>query len=690
MLGAALLAVARAGTVAAQQPAPVTLDPLVVSATRSEERAFDLPVAIDTVTGEQIQRGQLQINLSESLVRVPGISVQSRWNFAQDLQLSIRGFGARANFGVRGVRLYQDYIPATMPDGQGQTGSFSLASAQRIEVLRGPFSSLYGNAAGGVISVFTEDGPTPPLASAQMIGGSYGTWNAIAKLEGRDGAADYVIAGNHFAIDGYRDHSVASRDLLNVKLQVAAAPDTTITVIGNWLDQPDAQDPLGLTRAQWEADPRQADPAAIRFDTRKSVTQLQGGVTVEQRFDGATSLRVTGYGGTRQVRQFLALQGIAPTSSGGVTDLDRSFGGVDARLNKQFALLGRPLTLTLGANFETQSEHRQGFVNNNGIAGDLRRDEDDTISNTDGYLQVAWSPFDALSLLAGVRYSDVRFRSDDHFVNAGNPDDSGRRSYHHASPVLGAVWHVDAGVNVYANYGQGFETPAFAELAYRPVGTGLNFGLQPSVNNSSEIGLKVLYGAQQRLNLAAFNVEMTDEIIINTATGGRTTYKNAAGTRRRGVEAAWEGNLGAGFAGYASYTYLSAKFTSDATTGVPPLLVPKGARLPGVPVANAYGEITWSYPAAYGLVAGIEVQYAGRMYVNDRNTDASPSYTIGNLRIGFEQRIGSWLFREFARLNNFTDRNYVGSVIVGDTNGRYFEPSATRNFLVGLSANASF
>ena len=690
MLGAALLAVARAGTVAAQQPAPVMLDPLVVSATRSEERAFDLPVAIDTVTGEQIQRGQLQINLSESLVRVPGISVQSRWNFAQDLQLSIRGFGARANFGVRGVRLYQDYIPATMPDGQGQTGSFSLASAQRIEVLRGPFSSLYGNAAGGVISVFTEDGPTPPQASAQVIGGSYGTWNAIAKLEGRDGATDYVVAGNHFATDGYRDHSVASRDLLNVKLKVAAAPDTTITVIGNWLDQPDAQDPLGLTRAQWEADPRQADPAAIRFDTRKSVTQLQGGVTVEQRFDGATSLRVTGYGGTRQVRQFLALPGTGPTSSGGVTDLDRSFGGVDARLNMQFALLGRPLTLTLGANYETQSEHRQGFVNNDGIAGDLRRDEDDTISNTDGYLQVAWSPFDALSLLAGVRYSDVRFRSDDHYVNAGNPDDSGRRSYQpresgdrcglarrRRRQRLRQLWPGlrDAGI-------RGIGLPSG--------GHGPQFGLQPSVSNSSEIGLKALFGAQQRLNLAAFNVETTDEIIINTATGGRTTYKNAAGTRRRGVEAAWEGNLGAGFAGYASYTYLSAKFTSDATTGVPPLPVPKGARLPGVPAANAYGEITWSYPAAYGLLAGLEVQYAGKMYVNDRNTDAAPAYTIANLRIGFEQRIGNWLFREFARLNNFTDRNYVGSVIVGDTNGRYFEPSATRNFLVGLSANASF
>ena len=690
MLGAAILVVARPGVVAAQQAVPAPLDPVVVTATRSNERAFDLPVAIDTVTSDQIQRGQLQINLSESLNRVPGMFIQSRWNYAQDLQLSIRGFGARANFGVRGVRLYQDYIPATMPDGQGQTSSFSLASAQRIEVLRGPFSSLYGNASGGVISIFTENGPVPPQASAQSIGGSYGTWNTIAKFEGQQGAVDYVVAGNHFETDGYRDHSVASRDLVNVRFQVVASPDTTITMIGNWLDQPDAQDPLGLTRAQWEANPRQADPAAVAFNTRKSLTQLQGGATVEQRLGEDTDLRVTGYGGTRQVRQYLALQGTLPTSSGGVTDLDRSFGGVDARLSKRFMLVGRPLTLTLGANYETQNEARRGFVNNSGNLGDLRRDEDDSISNTDGYLQVAWWPLDAVSLLAGVRYSDVRFRSDDHYVNAGNPDDSGRRSYNHTSPVLGVVWHADANVNVYANYGQGFETPAFAELAYRPAGTGLNLGLQPSVSNSGEIGLKALLGAQQRLNLAAFNIETTDEIVINTATGGRTTYKNAAKTRRRGFEAAWEGTLGAGFAAYASYTYLSAEFASDATTGVPPLLVPKGARLPGVPMANTYGEITWSYPPAAGLVAGIEVQYAGKMYVNDRNTDYAPAYTIGNLRVGFEQRTGRWVLREFARLNNFTDRNYVGTVIVGDTNGRYFEPAATRNFLVGLSANASF
>jgi iron complex outermembrane receptor protein len=677
-------------TLQAQDAPLAQLDPVVVTATRSAERAFDLPLAIDTVEKDQIQRGQLEVNLSESLARVPGMSIQNRWNYAQDLQLSVRGFGARANFGVRGVRLYQDYIPATMPDGQGQTGSFSLVSAKRIEVLRGPFSSLYGNASGGVISVFTEDGPATPIAGAQLNGGSYATWNAVAKLEGQADAVNYVLAGNYFTTDGYRDHSQASRQLGNVRLKVTPSPDTTVTIVANALNQPNAQDPLGLTRAQWEANPRQADPVATLFDTRKSVDQKQLGATVEQLISADTDVRVTGYGGTRQVRQFLALSGTLPTSSGGVPDLDRSFGGVDGRLTARFNIAGRPGAITIGANYESQREQRRGYVNNFGVMGDLRRDETDTVANTDGYLQLEFAPSDAFFVLAGWRYSDVRFETTDHYVTSANPDDSGRRNYSHSSPVVGLMWHATDGINVYANYGQGFETPAFAELAYRPVGSGLNLALQPSVSDSAEVGLKALFGAGQRLNLAAFNIQTSDEIVIDTAVGGRTTYKNAAKTRRKGIEAAWEGSLGAGFVGYASYTVLSAKFAADATTGVPPQIVPAGARLPGVPGSSAYAELSWSYPTAAGLNAAFEVQYAGKVYVNDRNTDAAPAWTIANVRVGFEQRVGPWVLREFARLNNLANLNYVGTVIVGDANGRYFEPSAMRNFLIGASAYATF
>jgi iron complex outermembrane receptor protein len=666
------------------------LDPLVVSATRLEERAFDLPVAIDSIDQLLIQRDQLQLNLSETLVRVPGVVVANRNNYAQDLQISIRGYGARANFGVRSVRLFQDGIPATMPDGQGQTGSFSLVSAKRIEVLRGPFSALYGNAAGGVISVFTEDGTDPPQAQGEVVGGSYGSYNAILKSDGIYRGVDYVVAGNHFATDGYRHHSETSRDLINAKVKLDLDPDTRVTLVGNSLYQPDAHDPLGLTRAQWEADPRQADVNAGIFNTRKTVDQQQGGLTLEHRLGADAELRVLGYGGRRLVRQYLALSGIGATSSGGVTDLDGDFAGIDARAIGHWTLGGGPLTLTAGTAYDRQHQRRKGFVNNNGDLGDLRRDEDDYVSSTDGYLQAEWWPRGPLSFLAGARYSDVRFKSEDHYINAVNPDDSGRVAYNHLSPALGAVWHAAPNLNVYANWGEGFETPSFIELAYKNVGSGLNFDLRPAISRSGEAGIKAYVFGGQKINLAVFTSRTSDEIVIDTATGGRTTYKNASKTRRRGVEAEWEAPLPYGFNAYAAYTYLSAEFASDATTGLPPQPIPAGSKLPGVPQATAFAELAWARPEWHGISTAIEGQYAGKVYVNDRNTDAAPSYAIANVRVGIEQASGAWRFREFVRINNLFDRNYVGSVIVGDTSSRFFEPSPGRNYLAGVTANAKF
>lgn len=670
--------------------APARIDPVVVTATRIEERAFDLPLSIDSVDSAQIQQDQLQINLSESLVRVPGLSVQNRWNYAQDLQISSRGFGARAAFGVRGIRLYQDGIPATMPDGQGQTGSFSLASAQRIEVLRGPFSALYGNASGGVIAIFTENGPPTPVAQGQIIGGSFGTWNAIAKLGGEARGVNYVMAANHFETDSYRDHSAASRDQFNARLKFELNSDTRVTLTANTLYQPEALDPLGLTRTQLQTDRRQVDPAAILFDTRKTVGQQQGGATIERSIGADTTVRLTGYAGHRAVRQYLALSGIGATSSGGVTDLDGNFGGVDARMTTRFALGGGALSVTVGADYDRQDQARRGFVNNNGALGDLRRDEDDTVRNQDAYAQAEWSPLPALSILAGARHSDVRFFSNDHYITAVNPDDSGRLAFSHASPVAGVVWHAASDVNFYANWGDGFETPTFIELAYRNTGTGLNFGLQPAISRSTEVGVKAYLPGAQRLNLAAFSTRTSNEIIVDAATGGRTTYKNAGKTRRHGIEAQWEGALGGGLTAYAAYTYLSATFAADTTTGMPSQIVRAGSRLPAVPANSAYAELVWSRADWAGFSAGLEFQYADKLYVNDRNSDAAPSYAVVNARAGIEQRAGTWTVREFVRANNLADRNYVGSVIVGDTNGRFFEPAAGRNYLAGVSVNARF
>ncbi|HEX6136719.1 MAG TPA: TonB-dependent receptor [Casimicrobiaceae bacterium] len=664
------------------------IDPVTVTATRRAERAFDVPASVDTIEASVLHDGQPQVNLSETLPRIPGVFAANRQNYAQDLQISSRGFGARAAFGVRGIRLYQDGIPVTMPDGQGQTGSFSLISAQRVEVLRGPFSALYGNASGGVISVFTEDPPDSPLLSFIGGGGSYGTGTLGVVLAGRGRQVGAVAAASEFVTGGYRDHSWARRDLTNAKLVLDATPATRVTLIGNTQYQPETEDPLGLTRAQWEANPRGVDPVAIQYDTRKTINQAQGGAALDHRFSDSLDLHVDAYGGRRLIRQYLGFRGeTPPTSSGGVVDLDRDFGGVGARIVWRAQALGRPIAVTFGADADRQHEVRKGFVNVNGDLGDLRRNEDDTVRSSDFYAQLEWELAAQWLATAGIRTSSVRYSSDDHFVTATNPDDSGSQRFDDTSPVLGVVFHASETWNIYASYGEGFETPTFAEIAYRSNGSGLNFDLKPATSRAIEIGAKYRLTDRHRLNVAIFSVDTKNEIVTDTSTSGRTTFKNAGKTRRRGAEAAWDGVYRYGLQTHVALTWLRAEFVDSFTTGSPPSTVAAGARLPGVPAKQAYAELAWIPGRWSGLDTAVEVQYVDKLYVNDRNSDAAPAYTVMNARIGFAQTSGQATWREFVRVNNLFDRNYAGSVIVGDTNGRYFEPAPGRNWFVGASVD---
>jgi iron complex outermembrane recepter protein len=668
-------------------PVAVELDPVVVTATRTAERSFDVPASVSTIDADVIRDGQPMVNLSETLLRVPGIVANNRQNYSQDLQISSRGFGARAQFGVRGIRLYQDDIPQTMPDGQGQTGSFMLLATRRIEVLRGPFSTLYGNASGGVISVFTESGRDPPSLLSTLGFGSYGSFNANVVGQGVAGGVGYVVGASHFETDGYRDHSAASRDLGVGKLTFSPAPGTRVTILATTQSQPNSQDPLGLTRAQWEADPRQSDPVSTAFDTRKSIGQQQIGVSVEHDIGDATQLKAVVYGGQRDIRQYLSFSGVALTSSGGTVDLQRGFGGASLRLTHRFS---PTLSLITGAEYESQDEHRRGYVNNNGDLGDLRRNEDDKVASTAVYAQMKWDFAPDLSLTAGVRGNAVRFDSADHYITPDNPDDSGNRDYRKTVPVAGITWHARDNVNVYASYGQGFETPTFAEIAYRAAGPGINFDLKPATSTAYEVGVKTEFAKDQRLDVALFSTDTADEIVIDAATGGRTTYKNGGKTRRRGVEVEYGGDLGHGVRAHLALTWLDAKFVDAITTGSPPVVLDAGNKLPGVPAYTAYGELAWTPTALPWLETAVEVQSSAKIYVNERNSDAAPAYTIANVRVGVQKRIAGVRWGAFARLNNITDRNYVGSVIVGDTNGRYFEPAPGRNWFAGVSANVGF
>jgi iron complex outermembrane receptor protein len=664
-------------------------EPVVVTATRVEQAAFDLPLAIDAVERATLQDGQPQVNLSEALARVPGIVAQNRQNYAQDLQISSRGFGARASFGVRGLRLYSDGIPATMPDGQGQVSHFDLGSAARLEVLRGPFSSLYGNSSGGVITLFTEDGAAGTQGSAAFAAGSFGTQRITAKVAGDNGAVNYLFGAASFRTDGYRDHSAARRDTINGKLRWQPDAHSSLTLVINTLDMPEVQDPLGLTRAQYAANPRQADPAAYAFNTRKSVAQEQLGLAYERRLGGGHALNATLYRGHRDAIQYqsipIAPQN-APSHPGGVIDLKRDYWGADARWTHKGELAGRPWTTTAGINYDTLDEARKGFRNfigtQTGVLGAMRRNEDNRIFNFDQYVQTQWEPSDAWRLLAGIRHSTLKIASRDKFIAAGNLDDSGSTGFSAVTPVLGATWRAADAVNLYGSFGRGFETPTMNELSYRSGAAGLNFALQAAKSDNLELGLKALLGEHARFNAALFEVHTRDEIAVDASSGGRTTYRNAGRTRRSGLEAGLSAAWRNGFGLALAYAYLNARYDETVAGSS----IRAGNFIPGIPRQTLFAEGSWTHRPS-GFSTALEARGASKVWVNDANSDAAERYAIASLRLGFEQDSGGWKFKEFLRVDNLSDRKYSGSVIVNESNGRHFEPAPGRNWLLGLSAS---
>lgn len=675
----AVLAWAGSACVLAQE------DAVVVTATRVDQPSLEIPASIDRVYAEELREGRPQVNLSESLGRVPGIVVLNRQNYAQDLQVSSRGFGARAAFGVRGIRMIADGIPASMPDGQGQAATFDLGSASRIEVLRGPFSALYGNASGGVINVLTEDGPPVPTAEAGFHAGSYDTLRGALKFGWQRGTVGYVANFSHFESEGYRDHSAVRRDQLNSKVKLSLDGNTRLTLVGMALHQPDTQDPLGLNAAQVAQNPRQVVQGAIDFNTRKSINHDQVGVTLDHALSGATRLQASVWDGTRDVEQFLAFQGDTPaTTSGGVVNLDRGFGGAALRLFTDRSLGSRPLRIATGLEYERMAERRKGFVNNNGVAGALRRDEDNVVASTGLFAQGEWRFAERWSAHAGLRASRVEFESTDFFIATGNPDDSGAVDFSATTPVAGLLFRLDPQTSLYANYGRGFETPTFVELAYRNSGTGLNFDLVPSRSRHVEAGLKAVRAGLGRLNVALFDVETRDEIVPETSLQpGRNVFRNAGRTQRRGLEIGAETLIAGPFSARAAYTWLDAEFEESFGTSA------AGNQLPGVPKEQLYAEGTWRH-APLGLHVSLELLRRSRVPVNDQNSEFAASFTVVNAVVGFEQRGAGWRLSEFLRVDNVGDKSYVGSVIVNDGNRRFYEPAPRRNLLLGVQASLQF
>ena len=692
---ASLAAIAAPALASAEVADPVTLDRIEVTSARLRHVApFDVPASFDRIEldGERARAG---VSVSDALAGVPGLAARERQNFAQDTQLSIRGFGARSTFGVRGLRLYADGIPATMPDGQGQVSHFVMAGAERVEVLRGPFSALHGNSSGGVVQVFSPDGESPARGHLQASLGRDHSRAASAAVAGAGDVLGYALAASDFRTDGWREHSAARRSWFNLKLHAALPAAGRLQLVGNHFDAPDALDPLGLTWDQVRDDPRQATAVALQYRTRKSARQDQLGLRWEQPLGGGHALEAMGYGGRRSVEQFLALPVAAqanPLNSGGVIDLDNDYGGLDLRWRWAGSLGGRALEVTAGGNADRQRQHRRGYENfvgeALGVRGALRRDERNRVDNRDLYAQAFWQFATRWSLLAGARRSQVRFASDDAYITAANPDDSGRVDYAETTPVLGIGFAPAEDWRLYASAGRGFETPTFNELGYRADGgAGLAFDLAPATSRNLELGAKWRGASGAHLEAAVFRADTDDELAVARNVGGRSSYRNVGGARRAGAELSAGLPLGQDWWLQLAWTWLDAHFTDSfpICTGAgctdPSVLVPAGTAIPGTARRQGHARLQWQ-PREWAFA--LEASGSSSTSVSDAAARPAPGYVLAHLEAARSWPTAHGRLLGFARVENLFDHRYVGSVIVNEGNGRYYEPGPGRGLLLGL------
>lgn len=666
------------------------LETIVIEATRTDKDVLSTPTSVYYIPQEQ--QNSMNVNLSETLKGVPGLQINNRENYAQDLQISMRGFGARSTFGVRGIRLYVDGIPATMPDGQGQTSNIDLNSLDHIEVLGGAFSSLYGNSSGGTILTTSKEGQGRDSVTIGYSGGSNQKNQANIVLQGGSRQANqpsYILSSSYFDTDGFRDHSAANKVLHNAKLTWNLDDGSKINWMGNYV-KINADDPGGLTREQWNQNPKQVAGNVSLYNARKEIEQVQTGLTWNKPITDQHELYTMVYAGQRSVTQYQSIpkgSQSAANHAGGVIDFDRKFFGTDLRWTGKDLV---PNTKFIaGVAVDGMTEDRKGYENFNGdtlgVKGKLRRDEDNTLWNIDPYVQASYNFLPNWTLDAGLRYSNVHFKSEDKYLSNG--DNSGKTDYQKLLPSVALSWKIVPELLVYASYAQGFETPTFTEMAYPADNSNTPFSLDAAKSETYEIGLKSK-NTLGEFTAASFYTQTKNDIVSAGSSGGRATFRNADKTLRQGVELSWNKKLWRDLTAQASYSYIDAQFDADIPAIASIQIIPEGNKIPGIAKNQAFLNVSWKPDT--GMYAGLDVRYSDKIYVDDANSQSAPSYVVTSANAGYRWTYQDWAVNSFVRVDNLFDKDYSGSVIVNESNKRFYEPAEGRNWSAGLSVTKAF
>ncbi len=658
------------------------LEEVRVVATRTDRSVRNIPAAVSVIEQADIQRGRQLLGLDESLNRVPGVFAQNRYNFAQDLRLAIRGFGARANFGIRGLKIYGDGIPATTADGQSGVDDIDLGSLERIEVLRGPSAALYGAASGGVVNLVTEDGGETPNLQTSVIVGEDGQRNFRVKTGGQNGALNYLMSLSDLTYEGYRDNAEVESTQFNSKFRYVFNDGGELTVVLNAVDSPKADDAGAITAAQVDTDPTQAQPRNLSSNAGEALDQQKLGLVYRREVGDDNLLTLRNYYVRRDFQAFLPIGSHIPfVADDGVVEFDRFFYGGGAQFDMGHTLFGLDGRTTFGFDIDLQRDDRQRFINNAGRKGALSFDQDEEAQNYGAYVRTELDISDAATLVLGLRYDEVELEVDDKFL--ANGDQSGELDFDEFSPMIGLVVDVSERLSAYANFGTSFETPTFTELASPARNLSVSLGgfddVDAQTSRSFELGLRGGLGEAVYIDIAAFTMDVDDEITSVSNIGNRAFFENAD-TERDGIELSLVAQPVDGLRLSLAYAYTDFEFTSFA--GSPGTV---GNTLPGLPEQQLFAEIAYDAPAGFYVVG--DVLYVDELYANNANSVVNDDSTVANLRAGWAGDMGRWRLAPFVGINNLFDEEYNANVRINGFGGRLFEPGPERHFYAGFSVD---
>ncbi len=653
------------------------LDEIEVRATRMQKPLRKVPAAVSVVTKDDIQLGRQQLALDESLAAVPGVFIQDRYNYSRDLRIAIRGFGARSSFGIRGVKIIVDGIPESLPDGQGQSDAIDLGSTAQIEVLRGPSSSLYGNASGGVINITSERGPAVPFVETRLSVGEFGFRQAQIKAGGETGRLNYLVNMSDMQFDGYRSFSEAENTLLNARLSYTIDDESELGIVINATDQPVARDPGGIDLAQAQADPTSARQRNVDFDTGEVLEQQRFGLTYRKSIGEAHEIQLRNHYVWRDFANTL------PFTGGGATQFERFFVGGGASYAYSGDLWNRPNSLIVGVDIDRQDDDRQRYDNNMGVLGPLIADQNELVTNIGVFLQNELALSDTLALTVGLRYDEIEYEVEDKFLSDGN--DSATRTVNEWSPMVGVVYSPFESASFYATISTAFEAPTTVELT-NPSGTGgFNPNVDPQLATNYEVGVRARLAARSSVELSVFSIDGEDEL-IPFELGGRDIFENAGESSRKGLELALASEPLEGLRLSLAYSYSDFEFDRFIADGGDDF---SGKKIPGLPKNVFRAEAFYEHQS--GVSGAIDVRNVGEFFANNANTVVVDSSTVLNLRSGIaDWRFGNWQLEPFLGINNLTDEDYFAEIRINAFGGRYYEPAPDRHFYGGLSIRYDF